>query len=332
MMRARSWALRDGFADVLRGLSIREEVEDYDTRGTPLAEPVSALRQPHAAGRLGPAPRRPRLTDYIAAGSASGPRKEMKKAAFVANKIVADADTDAGPSPALTPERAMPTGCAISPTKDEVNEWHTEHIPAETVIERSEASVPGFAMDDAEAPSYALVDADGNFIELTSLKALRVAFADLFSDRSLSPDQILGLWESNEIARQQLVETFGEAAVETSVARWSAADAQSKRPRLSQPAGAIVSHRFLTPTHRIAVVGSSAGSLELKINPAWSDEKVLHHYQAHLLKMRLQRADAAAFVDFRLSNQPIEERLRTRLPHLMNAIDEAYRWASTESQ
>src|SRR5580658_8126092 len=30
MMRARSWALRDGFADVLRGLAIREEVEDYE--------------------------------------------------------------------------------------------------------------------------------------------------------------------------------------------------------------------------------------------------------------------------------------------------------------
>src|SRR5262249_23314694 len=28
---------------------------------------------------------------------------------------------------------------------------------------------------------------------------------------------------------------------------------------------------------------------------------------------------------------PIEDRLRTRLPHLMTAIDEAYRWASTES-
>lgn len=28
-MRARSWALRDGFADVLRGVGIREEVDDY---------------------------------------------------------------------------------------------------------------------------------------------------------------------------------------------------------------------------------------------------------------------------------------------------------------
>jgi len=28
-MRARSWVLRDGFADVLKGLSVREEVQDF---------------------------------------------------------------------------------------------------------------------------------------------------------------------------------------------------------------------------------------------------------------------------------------------------------------
>lgn len=43
-MRARAWALRDGFADVLKGLSIREEVEDYDVLermedGTELVRP-----------------------------------------------------------------------------------------------------------------------------------------------------------------------------------------------------------------------------------------------------------------------------------------------------
>lgn len=31
-MRARSWAARDGFADVLRGLAVREEVLDYEPR------------------------------------------------------------------------------------------------------------------------------------------------------------------------------------------------------------------------------------------------------------------------------------------------------------
>jgi hypothetical protein len=33
-MRARSWALRDVFADVLKGIGVREEVEDYETVAT----------------------------------------------------------------------------------------------------------------------------------------------------------------------------------------------------------------------------------------------------------------------------------------------------------
>lgn len=44
-MRARSWALRDGFADVLKGLSIAEEVRDYnETRPMPPTPP--SLSQP----------------------------------------------------------------------------------------------------------------------------------------------------------------------------------------------------------------------------------------------------------------------------------------------
>ena len=39
-MRARAFALRDGFADILRGLSIREEVEDYPERAS-RSEPSS---------------------------------------------------------------------------------------------------------------------------------------------------------------------------------------------------------------------------------------------------------------------------------------------------
>lgn len=56
-MRARSWCARDGFADVLRGLHVREEVLDYEPRQTPqerrtieltpdgriAAEPVAAI-------------------------------------------------------------------------------------------------------------------------------------------------------------------------------------------------------------------------------------------------------------------------------------------------
>ncbi|MCL2452075.1 MAG: hypothetical protein FWD08_00245 [Alphaproteobacteria bacterium] len=47
-MRARAFALRDGFADVLKGLSIREEVEDYPqvTREDPPAPPMRRVDPP----------------------------------------------------------------------------------------------------------------------------------------------------------------------------------------------------------------------------------------------------------------------------------------------
>ncbi len=48
-MRARSWAARDGFADVLRGLHVREEVQDYEPTRTPQARPTAVLT---ADGRI----------------------------------------------------------------------------------------------------------------------------------------------------------------------------------------------------------------------------------------------------------------------------------------
>jgi len=41
-MRARSWTLRDGFADVLKGLHQREEAEDMPPIDTPFVEVESA--------------------------------------------------------------------------------------------------------------------------------------------------------------------------------------------------------------------------------------------------------------------------------------------------
>src|SRR4029077_11215170 len=52
-MRARSWTIRDGFADVLRGLHIREEVDDFiEIRGLspsltkPTPDPLPVLLRP----------------------------------------------------------------------------------------------------------------------------------------------------------------------------------------------------------------------------------------------------------------------------------------------
>lgn len=56
-MRARSWALRDAFPDVLSGTVIREEVEDYDEPRdvTPQGETRNAQLRSHLAGMMGAA-------------------------------------------------------------------------------------------------------------------------------------------------------------------------------------------------------------------------------------------------------------------------------------
>lgn len=48
-MRARSWAARDGFADVLRGLHVREEVQDYALEPPPPRRTVTLTED----GRIG---------------------------------------------------------------------------------------------------------------------------------------------------------------------------------------------------------------------------------------------------------------------------------------
>ncbi len=192
MMRARSWALRDGFADVLRGLSIREEVEDYDT----IREPV--LRQAHPRSSCGLPLRRPRFADYLAATRTHASRNEMGNAALRA----ASGDAESA---------------------------NASHVKIEPLPMSLDTALPAMPSDDVASSPYTLVGADGAFIEVADLEALLVAFDDLFSDRSLGANQILGLWESNEIARQQLTEAFGESALDTAVARLPAAPSLNDR-------------------------------------------------------------------------------------------------------
>ena len=57
-MRARSWTMRDGFADVLRGLHLREEVEDYvPTRGERPRRSPPGEASPLGSSRQYPSPR-----------------------------------------------------------------------------------------------------------------------------------------------------------------------------------------------------------------------------------------------------------------------------------
>ena len=56
--------------------------------------------------------------------------------------------------------------------------------------------------------------AEGGFIKVSGTEALRSEFERLFCDKHLSPDQILGLWESNEAARAAIERWFGAEAPE----------------------------------------------------------------------------------------------------------------------
>jgi hypothetical protein len=72
-MRARSWTMRDGFADVLRGLHLREEVDDYDR--TRAVRPTAVRRDGAPQGGQRPYPSaRPRRT----AGSAVARRPDIR--------------------------------------------------------------------------------------------------------------------------------------------------------------------------------------------------------------------------------------------------------------
>lgn len=87
--RARAFALRDGFADVLKGLAVREEVEDYQPTG-------AAVVQSHVdqAALPGPTPDKiDALIDEPSKPSAPTEMTEAEKAAIVAAEIAANTPT-----------------------------------------------------------------------------------------------------------------------------------------------------------------------------------------------------------------------------------------------
>jgi hypothetical protein len=158
-MRARSWTMRDGFADVLRGLHLREEVEDYvATRGEQPRRSPPAEPSPLGSSRQYPSPR-PRGAEFGAARPSND-------------------GSIANPQSACSHNR---DGLVVEPA-----------LCKET---------------------YTLVDADGAFIEVAGSEALRDRFEEICCDKHLSPDQVAGVWESNEPARKAIERLFGRGAL-----------------------------------------------------------------------------------------------------------------------
>jgi hypothetical protein len=348
-MRARSWALRDGFADVLRGLSIREEVDDCDpvVAASPRPEfanrSVAPFRQPIA---------RPRFADYLSARSTAGPQARCRgglcvdhghaeNAAAIADiispNVIGAAETSArsmDPAP-LGGANKLPAPADEGRTRENLS-GATDGVAAcptdkqkDTGIEplkvwpNADAAV---ADDLSVSAAYALVDADGNFIEVGTLAALPEAFDRLITDPHLSAAQVLGLWESNALARDEIEKAFGVTALADADRRRQSAEREKVNGAAEQRSSrAIASIQIRRSKTR------NAATAKLEFDPACGNEELFQLYRSRLLRLKRRRAKAAAFTDFRHANSASETRLREQVPDRMAEIDALYRWAAAHA-
>jgi hypothetical protein len=350
-MRARSWALRDGFADVLRGLSIREEVEDHDNLAAPLPQLAFAkpTRQSTPMSHRGVP--RPRFADYLSQQIGVRHCTEVRRSCFGA----LPKDSERGQSHAALvlkevgstelaqelsgiPEAVSGTvGVPINDnpgvTKESQVSQAVDQIgaPQELTTGEKVKTIGALSVGQPAEADYALVDAEGRFIETESLSSLRDAFDRLFADPHISADQVLGLWESNEAARYELARAFGESALVEADHRRENAERQREQRLWARPRQ--TRSRFAArPRHANAAPTDEASKPNPPpLDPTCSDDKLLQRYRSRLIALKRRRANAATFIAFREVNGEIEERLRQRLPAFAAEIDAIYAWAAVNA-
>jgi hypothetical protein len=352
MMRARSWALRDGFADVLRGLSIREEVDDYDGITVALPEPASAGTLDRPSSRSGLSSR-PRFADYISSRGAAGALRTPL--AIDCRKRVAVTDPDPASSgaagagigsrsPLVVAKTGVPSAAPVPPVGDAeplenagtnqaksgAADRHCHHLDRGQNDEALARDRCGHDADGGSSAAYALIDAEGSLIDLGSLAELREGFDRLFADPHISAAQVLGLWESNAVARHEIERAFGIAAL---------AEADGRRQSAERETTGHGSARHIKTGRSIAAIRSRHRNTkpapharhQLRLDPSSSDDELFELYRSRLLRLKRRRAKAATFIDFREANRPTEERLREHLPHLIAEIDATFAWAAVHA-
>lgn len=269
-MRARSWTMRDAFADVLRGLQLREEVEDYvGSKG----------------GRSGRAPQGER--------SPLGSLREY-------------------PSP--RPRRPL----------DSSTTSHSDGCPT---------AAPGGHREDrpiAEPPpaeeTFTLIDADGVLIEVIGRDALRAGFERLVFDKHLSPEQVAGVWESNEPTRQAIEHLFGPEALVDAEEHLKSFDGVRYAPG-DQPEEAAARSEGAGPVQP----SEPDRALTLEISSTWGLQKIFQQYRAALTALSdSPKRSKPTIVRFRQTNISVEQRLRAKLSGRMEPIDAIYRRAGLE--
>ena len=219
-MRARSWTIRDGFADVLRGLHIREEVDDFiEIRGL-LPSLANCAAETRRSFWRDQGTARPRRTP---------PPGPQHPGAAQPAPI-----TDAGVAEGSDRPAAAGAGMGRLEAAGRVPE-----PPKTTALEAKGPQAEG--LPAAPAPpeqSFALVDADGVFIEVCGAAIMRAEFERIFAAKHLFPDQIARLWEANQPARAAIERLFGAEALQPVSARVQSAqparEQQSTEPRTEQ--------------------------------------------------------------------------------------------------
>src|SRR6266851_2317575 len=220
-MRARSWTIRDGFADVLRGLHIREEVDDFvEIRGLRPA-PTTSAPDPL------PIMLRPRRTPY--------PPKRSEPPAATAPPVPETAPPAAAVETGAATEPGVPvpgSADAALPTPKPAQGSQMAKMadaPAAAVETGAAQESSGIEAGTAAAEvpreeSFTLANAEGEFVEVVGGAVLRAEWERIFAAKHLSPDQIRALWEANDAARAAIERLFGAEALEIAAERLRAAE------------------------------------------------------------------------------------------------------------
>jgi hypothetical protein len=164
-------------------------------------------------------------------------------------------------------------------------------------------------------------------IEVVGRDALRAEFERLVFNKHLSPEQLAGVWESNELARQTIERLFGPEALAEAAEHLKSVEGVRKavsddQPELAAPAcDADARSDGKGP----AQLSELERALALEISPTWGVQKIFQQYRAALTA--LPPPDKPTIARFREANIAVERSLRAKLSGRMREIDAIYQRA-----
>ena len=350
-MRARSWTIRDGFADVLRGLHIREEVEDHARAGFAASlQLVPPRRDPNEPIPGGPLPPR-RIQEQASTLKIPADARPMNNERAEPKKPEVDLDAaspgaqevdgvigpaaGAAPANAATSEQAAEIAAATFETavRPESDEAEPSRVGAVAPFDGSVAETGvGPRQAEIRGPVYSVVDADGVIGDYSDIASLKAAFERIALDQDLSPEQVARVWNCNQPAVYVVEAQLGTRALERVRARMNGA--RHPTPAVTPAPQHCALNKDPSLTRRPSRRGLIAtGTLQLEIDPGWGDQKIFQHYRARLHQLHDGGAGkASVLARFRETNGAIEARLRRMLPEQMQQIDAVYAYAAVHAR